>query len=308
MKKTTISIVVPIYNENESLEELFDTLKTALPHQTVEYIAVDDGSTDGTIDTLQTLKKTFSSPITIIKFRKNRGKSAALAAGFQQANGEYIVTLDADLQDDPLEIPKLLEMADSGYDLVLGWRKDRHDPRIKIHLSYFFNKIVAHLSGLPLHDTNSGLKVFRKQAAKELVLYGELHRFIPYLMAQKGFRITEVPVVHHARKHGHSKFSTGRFRAAFDLITTVFLSSFKDRPLHIFGPIGVSMFSLGGILLVYLSILHFQGQSIGRRPLLFLGILFVLFGVQMFSTGLLGELITNNRSHKDKNTTTAEIL
>lgn len=304
MRKTTVSIILPVYNEKESLPELFFSLEQVFKNQqsTTEYIVIDDGSTDGSFEELLIAQKRHKGNFKIIKFRKNSGKSAALAAGFNLASGEYIVTLDADLQDDPKEIPKMIEVIKEGFDLVVGWRENRNDPKNKIHLSHVFNGVVAKISGLRLHDTNCGLKVLTKTAAKEIRLYGELHRFVPFLVASKGFKVTEIPVVHHARKYGRSKFGTRRiFKAIFDLITTVFITSFNNQPMQIFGPTGALFFIAGLISLIYLSVLHFLGQSIYRRPLLELGILFMVFGVQIFSTGLIGELITSAREQRNQN-------
>ena len=302
MKKTEISIVVPVFNEKESLHMLFKGIEQAMADikKEYEYIFIDDGSSDGSFDALRALKKQTSINMTIIRFRKNMGKSPALSAGFQHAGGDVIVTMDADLQDDPAEIPGLIRILDSGYDMVVGWRKKRNDMQGKIRLSRIFNFIVSQVSHVPLHDMNCGLKVFRKSVAEEIDLYGELHRFVPVLAAGKGFKVTEAVVAHHERKFGSSKFGSSRIiHASFDLITTVFLNSFKTRPLQIFGPIGLVCVGLGIISLVYLTYIHFLGVSIGRRPLLQLGVLFILFGVQLFSTGLIGELVTSQNARKE---------
>lgn len=310
MKQIAFSIVIPVYNETESLKELVQRLnKTMLRlHKEYEFIFVDDGSTDKTFEELLTLKKESSKQFKIVRFRKNQGKSAAMAVGFDLAQGATIITLDADLQDDPEEFPKLLTKLDEGFDLVVGWRKNRQDPANKIRSSHLFNAVVAKVSHLPLHDINCGLKVLTKSVANEIDLYGELHRFIPLLAANRGFKVTEVEVAHHPRKYGVSKFGSERaFHAFFDLITTIFLTSFKYRPLQIFGPTGALGIFIGIIILLYLTVLHFMGQTIGKRPLLNFGILILLFGVQIFSTGLLGELISNSHMNK-KHYPTSEII
>jgi glycosyltransferase involved in cell wall biosynthesis len=301
MKKIDFSIIVPVLNEKESLNELISGIDKALGKISHEYIFIDDGSTDRSFETLMHLKKHSKVPMTIIQFRKNLGKSAALAVGFTKTMGEYIVTIDADLQDDPDEILHLFAKLKTGFDMVVGWRTKRADDGGKIRLSHIFNSIVSKVSGVPLHDMNCGLKVMRQTVAKEINLYGELHRYVPVLAAARGFRVTELSVVHHQRKFGSSKFGTNRIvHAAFDLITTVFLISFRNKPLQIFGPIGIGFILCGILPLTYLTHLHFIGISIGRRPLLQLGILFLLFGVQIFSTGLIGELITSSQDGKNR--------
>ncbi len=302
MKQRTVSFVIPVYNERPSLRELTASIKkvSAAKDWAPEYIFVDDGSTDGSFDELIAFKKVSKDPVTIIRFRKNCGKSMALAEAFRIARGDVLVTLDADLQDDPREIPKLMAKLDEGYGLVVGWRKDRQDHQNKLRLSRFFNRVVAVSSRVPLHDMNCGMKVMRRAVAEEIDVYGELHRFIPVLAAARGFTVSEVEIVHHARKYGESKFGNTRiFRAPFDLMTTLFLTTFRTRPLQIFGPVGISFIGVGSVALIYLSVLHFLGTSIGRRPLLFFGILLILFGVQLLSTGLIGELITKANIRKE---------
>ncbi len=303
MKNPNLSIVIPVYNEKESLSELVAGIEKSLADSglTFEYIFVDDGSSDGSFETLVRMKKYAKRAFLIVRFRKNLGKSAALAVGFEKAQGEKVVTIDADLQDDPREILKLIEKLDDGYDMVVGWRVHRNDKKNKIRMSYIFNFVVSKVGGLSLHDMNCGLKAFKKEVADEIHLYGELHRFMPLLALKKGFRVTELPVAHHGRKYGTSKFGSGRIvHAAFDLMTTIFITSFKNKPLQIFGKLGLTCIVLGILPLVYLSYLHFLGESIGRRPLLLLGILFVLSGVQLFSTGLLGELIIHIHAEKEQ--------
>ncbi len=302
MKKIDVSIVVPLHNEEESLNEL--VMKTdqafAGSKNVIEYIFIDDGSTDGSYEKLLSLRKKTKNCVTIIRLRKRSGKSAALAQGFGYVSGEYIVTLDADLQDDPFEAQKLVSRMHDSVDMIVGWREKRQDSQGKLGVSKLFNWGVSLFSGIRLHDMNSGLKVMRKIVADEIDLYGELHRFIPVLAHARGFRVIEVPILHHARKFGKSKFGVERVFAAFDLLSTLFLSGFGTRPLIVFGPVGVGLVGAGIIALTYLSTLHFLGQSIGTRPLLLLGVLCIVFGVQLLSTGLLGELIISTSAGRRK--------
>lgn len=303
MNKRNVSFVIPVYNEEPSLRELVASMRKVTQKEgwSAAYVFVDDGSTDGSFETLKALKKSSNDPMTLIRFRKNSGKSMALTEGFRAATGDIVVTLDSDLQDDPTELPKLMCEIDAGYDLVVGWRKNRQDHQNKLRLSHFFNRTVSNLAHLPLHDMNCGMKVMRKAVAEEIDVYGELHRYIPVLAAAQGFKVAEVPIVHHPRKYGTSKFGGERIlRAPFDLMSTLFLTTFQTRPLHVFGPIGIGFIGVGTVSLLYLTVLHFMGQTIGRRPLLMFSILFFLFGVQLVSTGLMGELITkmNIRSEK----------
>ena len=290
-----ISIVIPAYNEAESLSELVSRIEAAMKqHKTrFEYVFINDGSTDQTEKALRALQKKTVRPMTVVHLRKRSGKSAALDAGFQESSGDIIVTIDADLQDDPDEIMTVVSPLSDGNDLVVGWRKDRRDSRGKLHVSHLFNWAVSTFFGLKLHDMNSGLKAMRRSVIEEIRLYGELHRFIPVLAASRGFVVSEVPVNHYGRKYGKSKFGFERSFAAFDLLTTLFLNSFRTRPLMIFGPSGTILTVLGVGTLAYLSVLHFMGESIGRRPLLILAVLFVLFGLQLLSTGLIAELISS---------------
>ena len=302
MKQNRISIVIPVFNEKESLRPLVSGLMEVQTKTSeyFEYIFIDDGSSDGSFEELLHVKKTLKLDCKIIRLRRNLGKSAALSVGFVHARGAYVITMDADLQDDPNEIPGILGKLGEGYDLVVGWRQKRNDIGGKIRLSKVFNTVVSWMMKLPLHDMNCGLKGMRLVVAKEIDLYGELHRYIPVLAAARGFRVTEVAVRHHERVHGVSKFGFERvLRAPFDLITTLFLTSYKTRPLHIFGLFGLLIGLMGIVPLLYLTYLHFIGISIGRRPLLQMGVLFVLFGVQLFSTGLLAELFVSSRAEKD---------
>jgi glycosyltransferase involved in cell wall biosynthesis len=288
------SIVVPVYNEVESLDELLLAVESAMPRgYDYEIVFVDDGSTDGSFQKLRTLAE--SRPgIRLFSFRRNLGKSAALTCGFQQAAGRWIVTLDADLQDDPQNIAMMhqhLERED--LDLVNGWRKTRRDSFLKVLSSKIFNLLVIRtLFGVSFHDLNSGLKLYRAEAARALTLYGGMHRFIPLILTDMGYRVGEVPVSHLERKYGKSKYSMLKMVSASpDLLTTFFLMKYMGRPLHFFGRIGLALFGIGFITLCYLTYLWLGSTPIGSRPLLSLGVLLVLIGGQIVLTGLLADLI-----------------
>lgn len=288
-----ISVVIPFRDEEGSLKELTHRLVTALgPLGTFEVLFIDDGSRDRSYGIV---KELFSEEprIRAIKFRRNLGKSAALSEGFKATRGEVIVMMDADLQDDPAEIPKLVAALDR-VDLVTGWKEQRNDPWTKTFPSRVFNGVARSLFGLKLHDMNCGLKAMRAPVARSIDLYGELHRFIPILAHLQGFSVTELPVLHHERRFGASKYGWKRFvRGTFDLITVAFLARFQNSPLYLFGSTGAVSF-LGGLVIgAYLTVLHFRGQSIGDRPLLMLSILLILTGLQLIFTGLLAELIVS---------------
>jgi glycosyltransferase involved in cell wall biosynthesis len=296
----SLSVVVPVFNERDSLLQLIDELQAGVRSFVASYeiILVDDGSTDGSWRVIQDLAS--SQPmVSGIRFRRNFGKAAALTAGMKAANGQLILMLDADLQDDPAEFPALLEMIHSGYDVVNGWKQRRLDPWHKVYPSRVFNWLVGRMTGLTLHDHNCGLKLFRSEVAQEVNLYGELHRFIPVLAHARGFRVTEVAVNHRSRQHGHSKYGVRRFlRGLLDLITVTFLTSFGRRPQHALGTMGLAFFVLGMLGLGYLSVLWVTMRigivtphPIGNRPLLAYSIASALLGGQALSLGLLAELI-----------------
>ncbi len=289
-----ISIVVPAFNEAESLPELLMQIQeTLLPLQVnYEVIVVDDGSTDRTMPVLRELKEQFKT-LKVISFRKNYGKSAALAEGFNMASGEYVITMDADLQDDPAEIPNLIATLEEGYDLVSGWKKRRHDPISKTIPSRFFNFVTSRLTGIRLHDFNCGLKGYRQTVVQDMQVYGELHRFLPVLAHWNGYRVGEIVVKHHPRKYGKTKFGLSRFfNGFFDLITVLFITRYKTTPLHVFGGFGLLSLLLGLAIEAYLTIGWFLGESIRNRPLFFLGILTIIVGVQLIFFGLLGEMLS----------------
>jgi len=290
-----LSIVIPLYNEQESLEELTTRIGKNIQPLNLHYeiIFVDDGSSDASLNVLKNLKQK-SAQIKILSFRKNYGKSAALSEGFKVASGKIVITMDADLQDDPAEIPNLISKINSGYDMVSGWKKKRHDPLQKTIPSKFFNFTTARLTGIKIHDFNCGLKAYRLEVIKEIPVYGELHRYLPVLAHRRGYSVGEIIVQHHPRKHGTTKYGLRRFfDGFFDLLTVLFLTRYKQKPLHLFGLFGLISFFFGFLISAYLTILWFEGHGIGNRPLLFLGILLIIVGMQSFSIGLIGEMITN---------------
>ena len=286
-------MVIPLFNEEESLPELYQGIVQELSSHPgdLEIIFVDDGSTDGSFSTLKRLQDR-DSRIRIIRFRRNFGKSAALAAGFQHARGEVIVTMDADLQDRPHEVGKLLAHLEQGFDLVSGWKIKRRDPWRKRVASRIFNFVTAFLTGVPLHDLNCGLKAYRRDVIREVKVYGEMHRFIPVLASYRGFRIGEVPVDHAPRAYGRSKYGPSRFLGGFfDLLTVIMLTRYNSKPLHIFGILGVVLLLAGFSIEAYLTAGWLQGQWIEDRPLFMLGILLLIMGVQFIFFGLLAEMI-----------------
>jgi glycosyltransferase involved in cell wall biosynthesis len=293
-----LSVVIPLLDEAESLAELSAALRQVLEGMKLKYevIFVDDGSTDNSFKILQEMHE-LHGQVKAIRFRKNFGKSAALSAGFQAARGEIVVTMDADLQDDPEEIPQLVEKLNEGYDLVSGWKKKRYDPLSKTIPSRFFNFVTAKMTGIRLHDFNCGLKVYRAELAKELNIYGELHRYVPVLAHWAGFQVGEIAVRHHPRKYGKTKFGLGRFWKGFlDLLTVLFTTRYIQRPLHLFGVWGLISFLVGLVIDVYLSIEWLLGRTaISNRPLFLLGIALIIVGVQFVSFGLLGEMITKTQ-------------
>jgi len=293
--------VLPVYNEADSLIELHARLdRVLLPWgERATIIFVDDGSADGSFDIITCLAGR-DHRVCGAQLRRHYGKAAALAVGFERAQSDVVVMLDADLQDEPAEIPRLLEALDAGYDLVCGWRRKRADPWHRRAASWLFNRAAALLTGLPLHDINGGLKACRREVLNEIQLYGELHRLIPVLAARQGFRVGEVVVEHHPRRHGHTKFGLGRGLAGlFDLLTVTFLTHYTARPLHLFGLPGLLCSLAGGGLCAWLAWGRlFNRQYLSERPLLFLGILLIVVGGQFLSLGLLGEMIV--ATHVDR--------
>jgi glycosyltransferase involved in cell wall biosynthesis len=288
-----VSIVVPFFNEEESLRPLFDRIAAALLPSATRYeiIFVDDGSTDLGGDVCRHLAEEHDH-VRLIEFRRNFGKSAALSAGFRFATGKNVITMDADLQDDPEEIPRFLEALAGGADVVCGWKQTRLDPASKTWPSKLFNAVVNRTFGLSLQDHNCGFKAYRAEALAHLNLYGEQHRFIPALLHARGYRLVELAVRHHPRQFGSSKFGASRLvKGALDLLTVAMTTRYAARPLHLFGLAGLCLFVVGGLALAYLAALWMLGDGpIGSRPLLTFGVLAVLFGGQLIGTGLIGEL------------------
>lgn len=297
-----ISVVIPLYNEEQSLAELSDKIAAAIDNYSFEIIFVDDGSTDSSWNVISELNQK-SNCIKGIRFRRNNGKSDALQAGFEESEGKYVVTMDADLQDDPNEIPALIEMLKDNHDLVSGWKKKRHDPITKTVPSRFFNAVTRFTTGIGLHDFNCGLKAYRREVTDNIYLYGEMHRYVPLLAKWQGFdRIGEKEVKHHPRKYGATKFGVSRFLNGFlDLLTLLFVNRYMRQPMHFFGSMGVLFLIVGVVIsgwLAYLKI--FLDQPLSNRPLLFLGILLILLGVQFFSIGFLGEIYNRGQVKQEK--------
>ena len=303
------SVVVPLYNEEESLKELHRRLTLVLPSLAgrFEIIFVDDGSTDNSFAVLKTIHEQ-DDRVKVIRFRKNFGKAPALSAGFKAAQGEIIITLDADLQDLPEEIPALVQKVETGYDLVSGWKLKRKDPLLRKVASRLFNFVTSFYTGVKLHDFNCGLKCYRREVIDEIDLYGELHRYIPAIANWKGFKVGEVQVDHHPRMHGKSKFGSERYlRGLFDLLTVIMLTKYPEKPLHFFGLLGTILSFSGLAINIYLGILRLSGKWIGNRPILLLGILLLILGVQFIFFGLMGELIVFS-SQKETSYTVKERL
>jgi glycosyltransferase involved in cell wall biosynthesis len=293
----TVSVVIPVYNEHESVRELLASIDAALgpSNESYEVVFVDDGSTDGTLETLKHLARTHRG-VRVFSFRRNLGKSFALLCGFHAAAGRFILTMDADLQDDPANFRRMYDhLVSEGADIVSGWRKQRHDNPLKVMASRIFNRLTVRLLfGASFHDMNSGLKLYRAAAARDLRLYGGMHRFIPLIATEMGYRVSECPISHNERKYGVSKYSPLKILSELpDLLTVFFLVRYTTRPLHFFGRIGSGLSAIGVACLLYLTILWTQSIPIGTRPLLMLGVLLVVIGGQTVFTGLLADLIVN---------------
>jgi len=291
-----LSVVIPLYNEVDNLPPLYQEVSAAMDAigDSYEVIVVDDGSNDGSFIELRKLFET-DPHWRVIRFRRNFGQTAGLMAGFEAARGEYVITLDADLQNDPQDIPKLIAKADEGYDIVSGWRMERKEPFFSRRLpSMLANRLISRSTGVALHDYGCTLKVYRTDIAKHIRLYGELHRFIPALASQVGGTVTEVPVNHRARQFGSSKYGISRtVRVMLDLITVWFLGSYQTRPIHVFGLLGMLSAAMGTLIGLYLTFIKiFLGVPIGGRPMLLLAVLLVVIGVQLITMGLLGEMVT----------------
>lgn len=288
-----VSVVIPVYNERESVRPLADELLAVLRTlgRRIEVVFVDDGSTDGTPEILADLAARYPEVI-VVRLRRNFGKAAALMAGFREARGDAVVTIDGDLQDDPAEIPRLLAELEAGADLVSGWKRDRQDPFGKRAASRVFNGVTRRMSGVDLHDLNCGFKAYRAEVVESLSLTGDQYRYIPVLAANEGFRVSEVPVNHRARRFGRSKYGLERYLRGFlDLLTILFIGRFRQRPMHLFGGAGVLLIIAGMGVSLYLAVVKLFGQAIGGRPLLLLGVVLIVVGVQLLTIGLVSEMI-----------------
>ncbi len=298
-----ISIVIPVFNETENIKPLYDEVVSVLETLGKDYeiIFVNDGSLDTTQEKIDSLFNKDSKHIRGIQLLTQSGKAAALHAGFQLAKGDIIFTLDGDLQDDPHEIPSFLKKLDEGYDLVSGWKQNRKDSFIKNNTSKIFNAVTNTISLVKLHDFNCGFKAYKSNVVKGLNLYGELHRYIPVLVAARGYKVTEIPVHHRKRRNGKSKYGLLRFiHGALDIVTVMFITKFHSRPLHLFGYVGASFFTLGFLFGLYLTAVKFIGhQGIGERPLLLFSVMLMIMGVQIGITGLVSEQIATI-SHKNE--------
>ena len=304
-----ISVVIPVRNEERSIALLYDELRATLDGlgATWETVFVDDGSTDGSFAALTRLHAEQTN-VRVVRLRRNFGKAAALSAGFAHVRGDIVVTIDGDLQDDPNEIPKLLAKLDEGFDLVSGWKSRRRDPWRRRFASKIFNRMTGWLTGVHLHDVNCGLKAYRVEVVHGLRIYGELHRFIPVLAHHRGFRIAELPVNHRPREHGRSHYGLERYLRGFlDLLSVSFMGRYRHRPLHLFGGLGLLLGAIGFAILIYLTAVKIAGHAIGGRPLLTLGVLLVVVGLQFFSLGLISELVTAQHEQRTAESERAEL-
>lgn len=311
MKKPNLSFVIPAKDEEKSIKPLYQEIVKVVKKlgKSYEIIFIDDGSDDKTFEILTAIHKK-DRRVKVIKLRGNFGKSIALQLGFEEARGEIVVTLDADLQDDPREIPRFLKELDKGYDLVVGWKKKRHDPLTKTLPSKLGNLLTRVLTGIKIHDLNCGFKAYRNEVTQNLNLYGELYKYIPILAIKQNFKISEIAVKHKPRKYGKSKFGWERNTKGFlDLITVVFLTGYLRRPGHFFGTLGLISFSFGFLIGLYITYLRVTTGSIQfRHPLLFLGMLLMVIGVQLVSTGLLAEMIIYSNKKLDYTSNIKQIL
>ncbi len=306
-----LSIVIPLFNEAESLPHLYEAISSTLQmmKKAYEIIFVDDGSTDDSYTVITNLHKK-DKHIKAIRFRRNYGKSAALSVGFKEATGKYVVTMDADLQDDPTEIPNLIKDLDTKHDLVSGWKKKRYDPISKTIPSLFFNFVTSKMTGIPIHDFNCGMKAYRQEVVRGIHVYGELHRYIPVLAHWQGFSVGEIVVHHHPRKFGKTKFGIGRFWKGFlDLLTVLFTTRYFRRPLHLFGLWGIVSTLMGAFITLWLIVEWLMGlTALGNRPLLLAGVFLIIVGVQFISIGLLGEMLSKSGQSAEREYSIRETL
>ncbi len=290
-----VSVVIPVLNEASSVAELAARIVDVLSRlgRTFEVIFVDDGSSDGTSERVREVHAA-EPRVKLVRLRRNFGKAAALSAGFDHAAGRLLVTMDGDLQDDPEEIPRFLAaLEDDDLDLVSGWKRQRHDPASKRYPSRLFNWVTRRMARVELHDFNCGFKAYRREVLAEIDIYGELHRYIPVLASRRGFAVGEIEVRHHPRRHGASKYGWDRLYKGFlDLITVLFITRYTRRPLHLFGVIGIFALSAGLVINSYLAVLWFRGQWLSNRPLLLFGVLLMILGIQVLTTGLIADMIS----------------
>ncbi|MCB1057833.1 MAG: glycosyltransferase family 2 protein [Acidobacteria bacterium] len=290
-----VSVLVPVLDEADTVEELARRVLACLDGfgRSCEIVFVDDGSRDGTPDRVRTARDA-DPRVKLVRLRRNFGKAAALSAGFDHCRGRYVITMDGDLQDDPDEIPRFLAaLEEQDLDLVSGWKRRRRDPISKRWPSKLFNRVTRALAQVDLHDFNCGFKAYRREVLEQIAVYGELHRYIPVLASRRGFRIGEIEVQHHPRRHGMSKYGWDRlYKGLLDLMTVLFITKYTRRPLHLFGVIGLFFLGAGTLINIYLAVLWLGGESLSDRPLLQLGILLMLIGIQVLTTGLLAEMIT----------------
>ncbi|OVE78091.1 hypothetical protein BVX98_01370 [bacterium F11] len=302
-KSVQLSVIIPVHNEKACVKPLFYEIKNVLDPLSLSYEVIfsNDGSHDGTGAILEELYHQFSHSIRVVTLRSRSGKAIAISSGLSIARGRIILTMDGDGQDVPSEIPRFLSKCEEGFDMVNGWRQKRLDPFLKRFSSKVFNLVTRILSGISLKDFNCGFKLYRREALESVAFYGGLYRYLTLLVHQHGFRITEIPVAHRPRLHGSSKYGPSRLLSGFlDFVTVIFITRFLIHPLHLFGTLGFSMAGAGLLIDTYLSVLWFQGQSIGQRPLLALGNLLILIGIQVILMGLIGEMIARFLHQKEK--------
>lgn len=306
-----LTILVPVLDEAGTVEELARRVAASASGLGLDFeiLFVDDGSRDGTSDRVRAVRET-DARIKLVRLRRNFGKAAALTAGFDRARGRVVVTMDGDLQDDPEELPRLLEALEAGpFDLVSGWKRERRDPLSKTLPSRLFNWATRKLAQVDLHDFNCGFKAYRREVLEEVPIYGELHRYIPVLASRKGFRVGEIAVRHHPRRSGVSKYGWDRFyKGLLDLLTVLFITKYTRRPLHLFGGFGLLSFGAGFAIDLYLAVRWLQGESLSDRPLLILCVLLMLLGLQVLTTGLLAEMMTHKTFRRTDSYSVKEIL
>jgi glycosyltransferase involved in cell wall biosynthesis len=306
-----VTVLVPVLDEADSVEELASRVARVLDGLGLahEIVFVDDGSRDGTSERVR-VAHAADPRVKLVRLRRNFGKAAALTAGFELARGRLVITMDGDLQDDPDEIPRLLEALEAGpYDLVSGWKQNRRDPLSKTLPSKLFNWVTGKLAQVDLHDFNCGFKAYRREVLEVVPIYGELHRYIPVLASRKGFRVGEIAVLHHPRRSGVSKYGWDRFyKGLLDLLTVLFITKYTRRPLHLFGSFGLLAFAGGFLIDLYLAVRWLQGESLSDRPLLIFGVLLMLLGLQVLTTGLLAEMLTHKNFQRTDSYSVKEIL